>query len=154
MNKSFKNIWWLRITFVPCVKTREMNEALPIRFWCQIGVVREATAEWKLFRCRAEKPHMKDKFILACQMLNSGEYSMRQVSLRTGYAKNTVCNLLKKLLAFRQKNGMGDIKCPCGVPLAVHRGWCKFRYEQSDSRKKYWESHLKKQKNERKKSNR
>lgn len=118
---------------------REDFEIDNIRFAYQLGIKFEASAAWKLFRCRADddKSIRVKKLSDAIRLLSSGEYSIREVCNLTGYAKNTINTLLHKVRAIRQKQGLGEICCPCGTPIVEHRGWCGFRYNKSAKRQNF-----------------
>lgn len=101
----------------------------------KIGIQFQASPAWRLFRARAKRGDRLKVFIITCQMLLSGYYSMREVSRKTGYSINTVMLLMSKLRAFKEKQGLGEIKCPCGKIIVDHRGWCSYRYNKSEKRK-------------------
>ena len=105
----------------------------------QLGIKFEASAAWKLFRCRADddKGSRVKRLSEAIYLLSSGEYSIREVCSLTGYAKNTINNLLHKVRAMREKQGLDEIRCPCGTPTVEHRGWCSFRYNKSEKRQEF-----------------
>ena len=116
-----------------------LNDRLPNKNHYEAGIVKSASAAWKVFRCRADEDnsHRHQRFLLACSMIVSGEYSIREICKETDYAKNTIMILVRKILAVRQKNGMPDILCPCGKPIQTHKGWCSFRYNKSEARQSF-----------------
>jgi hypothetical protein len=99
----------------------DFTDGIQILLPHKAGVVYEAGPAWKLFRCRADenKSARYNRFLKALELLSTGEYSIREVAEETGYAKNTIWRLLKKLRARRQLMGLGDIYCPCGTALVT-----------------------------------
>lgn len=103
----------------------------------QIGSGPAQSIAWKMFRCRADenKSVRFKRFTKACKMLSSGLYSLREVNRETGYSINTICTLFYKISAKREREGLTEIKCKCGLPIIKHRGWCKYRFKKSEKRK-------------------
>ena len=53
---------------------------------------------------------------------------------------NTVCRLMHRIRAKREREGKPEIKCPCGTPIVSHRGWCAHRLANSPSRQEFLKS--------------
>lgn len=102
----------------------------------EVGIKFEASAAWELFRCRArdENSSRVKKLEMAISLINSGKLSIREICDVTGYSKNTINTLFHKVRAFREKKGLPEIYCPCGLPTISHRGWCWYRYSKSTKR--------------------
>jgi len=109
----------------------------------QAGMTEIVSPAWNIFKCRAKKRDRYEILIAVCQMLMCGEYSLRQIREKTGWSFNTILRLSHKLRDLRKTMGMGTVCCPCGKPLHLHRGWCKFRVSKSLKRQQFlktWQS--------------
>lgn len=107
-----------------------------IGFKHQMGFTNTNSIAWEIFRCRADedKSIRFNRLCYAIKMLTSGEYSIREVAKETRYSPVTIMRLLRKILAKRERDGLGDILCPCGKPIQTHKQWCSFRFLKSDKR--------------------
>lgn len=47
----------------------------------------------------------------------------------TGLAKNTVSKIVNRMIA-------DGLRCPCDQPHG-HKGWCRFRFQQSEARQSF-----------------
>lgn len=109
----------------------------------QIGSPKAPSAAWKMFRCYADEDCKSGRFPRFCkavQMLSSGLYSCREVQRETQFSINTVCRLMHRIRAKREREGKPEIKCPCGTPIVSHRGWCAHRLANSTARQEFLKS--------------
>lgn len=127
--------------------SREDMGSCQIKFANEIGIEFEASAAWRIFRCRAndENSQRVNRLHLAISMFSSGKYSVREVASVTGYSKVTANSILHKIRAIRQKSMLPEICCPCGNPLVEHKGWCSYRFSKSEKRQDFLNSLQKKQ---------
>lgn len=56
-----------------------------------------------------------------------------------GYSTRAAARVagVSKLTAWLYLRNMPDLNCPCGRPMAGHRGWCSFRFSRSPARQKF-----------------
>lgn len=68
-----------------------------------------------------------DKFTTAKILFESG-VSAREVARKLSMGKNTATKILSII---------GTPKCKCGIALKDHKGWCTYRFQESEKRKQF-----------------
>lgn len=101
-------------------------------FWEETKIFRTNAYAYQAGCSGVNAPHIRqEEYIRAAAMLESGLYSARAVSKDVGWSINTVCALMHRLNKYK------EIKCPCGQPIVTHRGWCSYRFENSEKRQEF-----------------
>lgn len=59
--------------------------------------------------------------------------SIRAAAREAGCSRNAARRAYHRLMAERERLGLGEFLCPCGRP-STHMGWCRFRYLLSPDR--------------------
>jgi len=77
---------------------------------------------------------------------NSGKLSLAVELFKMGWSIRRVCAVteLSKTTANKIQRRMPKILCVCGKPV-THRGWCSYRYAQSELRQEFMRKWHKKQ---------
>lgn len=77
----------------------------------------------------------KGAMLRLAMLINAG-CSLREAARKTPCSKATATKMRAILRSQRERRGMADITCGCGAPAVSHRGWCSFRFKQSEARQR------------------
>lgn len=76
----------------------------------------------------------RHEFPAIIRKLVSGEYSIREIAVDTGWMKKTIQKILTKLRVFMKSNSYPEIVCRCGTALVSHKGMCHIRFVRATGR--------------------